>query len=232
MAENSLRVLSVEEAACILYSTTSPSEQQLGKVRTKIQKGLLKRSDKGHWTTTPQAIAEYLAARAAHERDVQFAKNHSPEEPRASRGKQPRIAAERPHGDREVSGLYRAMLRDYFLAVALRRRARNRSQAFERAVIAGQAAFLILAAGLFFWGYQQVFAAVAPERAAVERWLAENTGEYQIVEWFPAHPSDEAPDTTVQRVQYKYFSSSHKGIVTDRTFLIRDGQVTEMSQSD
>jgi hypothetical protein len=97
--------------------------------------------------------------------------------------------------------------------------------------VLGQIATLVLAGALLYSGYQRAFPALAPERAAVLAWLDTNAEEYDIVEWFPVDAARD-PGATIVRVKYKYFSSSHKRIVTDRTFTIRDGQVASVEQTD
>src|SRR5688572_26359562 len=94
------RVLTAREAARVIYQTDDPTADQINKVRASIARGHLPASSKGHWTTTQEALAEYLARTTA-------ARHYRP------------AGAQRATG--ELRGYYRRLLKDYFLAVTLRR---------------------------------------------------------------------------------------------------------------
>jgi len=198
------RELTVEEAARIIYSTPTPTEQQKGKVRDKLRRGTLRRSPRSPWSTTAWAVAEYLAART------------SPQH-------------RRPGAPKDLQGLYGGLLRDYFLALVLRRRAAGRSRLFQRTVVAGQVVVLAASLWLIATIALKTRSAMAPERAAVQEWLEANIrGRYRIVEWFPPRPSDEG---VTLRLRYQYFTPGRKGIVTDREFEVVEGRVVSTRQT-
>ena len=222
------RTLTAEEAARVLFSTATPTDQQVGRVRRLLVRGHLKPGAKGRWSTTAQSVAELLASKVAQRRDAgrafaadgvaRLQRDHSTAKNQPNGG--PAAGA-----SGELSSLYGQLLRDYFLAVTLRRRVPRRSATFARAVLAGQIALLLAAGGLFVFAGSKIFAPPPAEQSIVEKWLEENTGDFQIVEWFPAQSGGE-DDFTQVRVRYKYFSGGRKGIVTDRVFSIEDGRVS------
>lgn len=125
---------------------------------------------------------------------------------------------------RQLFSVYRELVRDYCRAVLLRRAGAKRSRLFETAVIVGQAACLVFLAGALLLGHRSLFASVPPEQTTVEQWLEDHEPSFQIVEWFA--PAEDGR----LRVKYKY--DGGKTILTDRTFVVRGGQVVEVEQTD
>lgn len=201
------RVLSAREAARIIYNAANPTDEQTNKVRAKIARGLLPGA-KGHWTTTSGGVADYLAAKVG-----------AP----AARRKSAGHAARRPADQKRLSTFYRDLLKDYFLAMALRRRS-GRTKTFDRAVLAGQIGTLVLGIAVLVAGYRAGLGLrVSAEQVAVVAWLDANVESYKIIEWFPPLPHD---DGVLVRVRYKYFEN-RKPIDTDRRFLVRPGRPAE-----
>jgi hypothetical protein len=186
-------------------------------VRAKLARGHLKSSEKGRWTTTSQSVADYLAAKVAQK--------GKPAHPRSSSksGDGAPPAPRREQGSGKLGGYYKQLLKDYFLAVALRRRMGHRSRTFSRMVLAGQVACL---AAMVLAAFPAVRAALSvtttPEQAAVETWLAENVGDYKILQWFPPQPGEGG---LVVRARYRYLDQ-RKPIHTERSFLVQEGRVT------
>jgi hypothetical protein len=215
MGDPQERVLSAREAAGILYNTAEPSDEQVNKVRAKIARGHLRGSPRGHWTTTSGAVADYLAGQLAQRRGAAAPGAHNP-------------ALVRPtaqSGPRTLGGFYRQLLKDYLLALALRRSAPHRSARFRRAVLSGQVALLALAVLLALGGYRTaVSLAQPPERAAVERWLADNVGYVKVREWFEV---EAGADETRVGVRYRYFVN-RRPVDTQRVFVVQGNRVVRV----
>lgn len=207
------RVLSARDAACILYNTADPSEDQVNKVRAKLARGDLRASGKRRWTTTQEGIAEHLAAQAIGQ----------------TRARQCAAAVRRSNGDNGLSSYYRELIKDYFFAVALRRRIAYRSRSFHRAAVSGQVLLLLAGLLLVFQCYNAVDrATTTPDQQAVLGWLDANVEKYKAVEWLPVVHVAEGVKV---RVHYKYFENG-KGIRTLRAFIVRDGRVTDSDADD
>jgi hypothetical protein len=225
-AEN--RVLSVKEAARIIFNTPQPTPEQILRVRDKLACGALKGSLRGDGATTAKIVAEYLAGAALAHRCAGDRLGRSRRRGPLMDGPEQRSRA---HATRQLSGLYRELLKDYFLAVLTRRKLAHRSRAFIQAVLAGQVALLGVIAVAFFVTYRAVFLAPTPEQRAVAEWIAAEAGDFSVVEWFPPQPSDDADGIAV-RIKYKYFEAGHKAIVTERVFLVHDNQVKSVANTD
>jgi hypothetical protein len=207
MSEAKSRILSAREAARIIYNTPQPTNEQVGKVGEHLVRGHLKPSAKGGATTTVAAVAEFMAASATH---------------RAGGSTE----------DRKLSAMYRGLLGEYFLAVVARRKFSHRSKGFEQAVLAGQILVLLVLVAAFVGGFRLARGQIAPERVAVERWLAENTEYYRVEEWKESR-LDEQPGGMFVRVKYAYRNAPQgKQIITERSFVVRDGQATPVVESD
>jgi hypothetical protein len=227
------RRLDVRGAARILFKTAEPTPQQVDAVRRELARGSLAGSRDGRWTTA-QAVADFLAARTYERRDP--GRGRSADSPGfAPVAAGPAAGATRPRvvrsNDRLVS-LYQDLLRDYVLAVCRRQQRHRRSKFFERAVVAGQVACLLLILGGFAIGlHVSRTLRQPPEQEAVERWIAENSGDYHVIRWYPTEPARDGGGALV-RVEYQYFSPSRKGIITDRVFEVRGDQVTMADDSE
>lgn len=209
MSEPKHRVLVPGEAARIIYHTENPSPEQIDKVRYKLARGLLKSSSQGRWTTTPEAVAEYLSHRTSHQ---------------AAKRRQ-------ESGHKPLFALYRELLQDYCLAVLARRSTTRRSGIFETLVIMGQLGCLVMIIGAVLAGHRYGFPDAVPEQAAVEHWLSDHADDFQIIEWYPVQGRG-TEETCRLRVKYKYMTAKRKSVLTDRIFIIRNRQVVEVSQTE
>lgn len=216
--------LSVADAARLIYRTARPDASQLLSVRSMLRSGHLHGAAPAglhkQWTTTPQAVAELLA-RSQVDRSLASVQQH---------GNGARRGAE----DRQLSGLYRQLLADYFLAVLLRRRPRQRSAVFQWTVVAGQAAALLLALALLAWSLAQMRgggAVLPPERLVVEQWLEQHSSHHEVIRWHPPRPADEGAGILV-RVEYRYRQGAAGSKQTDRTLLIDQGRVIRVDTTE
>jgi hypothetical protein len=217
MIETRDRILSAREAARIIYNAPDPTSEQVDKVRAKIARGHLAPSPKGHWTTTSGSVADYLAARAAQRA------NDAVNPELALTGRTPK------GGPQTFSGFYRRLLKDYFLAVALRRRLPHRTRRFAQAVLAGQIGVLVLSAALAVGLYRQAMALTTPaEHLAIETWLETQVGPVKVQEWFPTQLVD---GDSLVRVRYRYFVN-RRPIDTDRVFAVGPDRSVREVHSD
>jgi hypothetical protein len=227
------RRLDVREAARILYKTPDPTPQQVDAVRRELARGSLAGNRDGLWTTN-QAVADYLAGRT-HERRAMGGGRGDPTGGFVPVPSRPAAGAGRTGGIRSndtLVTLYQDLLRDYFLAVLRRQKQQRRSKFFERAVVAGQVACLLMLLGVFVFGLKVAQSMrQPPEQVAVERWIAENSGDYHVIRWYPTEPARDGGGAIV-RVEYQYYSPSRKGITTDRSFEVRGDQVTVAHDSE
>ncbi len=206
MDDHSSPELSADEAARIIYNTHRPTPQQVGQVRLRLVRGHLKSGPSGGTTTTAAAIAEYMTT-------VQVAK-------------QPK-----PCDSGELSGLYRDLFRDYFMAVVTRRRIGNRSPLFLHAVLAGQIATLATVLIALALIVRSTINPESPEQKLVRAWIEQQHGSVTFHVWFPPFPL-EGQAATQLRVQFTYRTSNRKSIRTDRTYQISHGQVSEVTDDD
>jgi hypothetical protein len=203
------KVLSPERAAALLYNTQAPTATQVTKVREKIARNVLGRSSRGGWTTTPGAIAKYLADKAAA---------------KAARPSRQPAAARR---GAKLPGFYRELMKDYLLALVMRRTTRKRSWVFLYAVSAMQVVLVLapIVATIATWRSVAAARTISPARAAVERWLADEYEEHQI------HELTEVSEGAV-RARFWYRQGGSKRIESDRLFTIEGDRVAgvEMPQ--
>lgn len=222
--------IDVKEAARIIYGTPEPDLGQLGKVRALILRGALQGSADGCWSTA-EAVAEFLAAVKLnqHQRSAEQA---SPV-PTARQAQKQRHSAtvrqDRPY--------YRALFKEYFLAVIHRQRdqgVQNQppSRRFEQAVLAGQIGLLAVSVAIGVMAVMRIRQAAEPQELTLVRaWIRNDASRYSIVRWYPPQPLG---DGTSIRVVYSYAgrSVSSKVIQTDRVFVIRNNQVTVQQDAD
>jgi hypothetical protein len=174
MSEQPAAVLSAVEAARRIYNTPAPTPEQVGRTVEKIELGHLTRSPKGGTTTTALAIAEYLARRAAHN---------------AARGRggsrswpadlETPVSVSSPA---TFAGFYRELLKDYFLAVVMRRRITHRSLAFQRFAVGSQVALLVMAVALLAGISTAAVRSrlVPPDHRTVKAWVAAKHADAKI----------------------------------------------------
>ena len=232
MPDRSNKTLTATEAAQIIYRTSSPSSDQILRVYQHMRSGALRVVDDGlppeQWTTTELWLAELLASHSIRKQQAHTSeyeaflrgtlKNSPPGERRQSSKENDSI---------QLNEFYREYLRDYFLAVLWRRRTAGHSQAFKRAVTAGQVVMLtIIVAGLFS-AYWMSPSFVAPERRAVERWIDENADAYEIIAWHPTTRPSHGGGVVV-RVEYVYYKGGQSPIHADKRFQVLGNSVWEL----
>jgi hypothetical protein len=227
------RRLDVRGAARIIHQTSDPTPQQVDSVRQELARGNLQGSRDGRWTTF-QAVAAYLAGRASDRHDpLRGRATGSPlflpvEWVPDARAKRPGVV----RSNDTLVTLYQELLRDYVQAVLRRQKQHHRSKLFERAVVAGQFACLLVLLGIFVFGFHAVQSIrQPPEQVAVERWIAANNGDFQVLRWDTTESAEPGRGVIV-RVEYQYYSPSRKRIVTSRAFEVQNDRVTEVGESD
>lgn len=169
MNEQHAHLLTAVQAARRIYQTSQPTAEQVGRVVQKIESGVLPRGPKGGATTTVEAVAEYLARRETARASAHVQQRG---EQRLRRRRQVQVP---------IAHLYRELLADYFLAVLLRRRTKDRSSAFRWAVVATQVLLLVTALYAFVAVAAPRFRQriIPPHDLAAQSWLE---GHYQDVE--------------------------------------------------
>jgi hypothetical protein len=203
------RVLNADQAARMLYRTSSPTPDQVEKIKQKIERGVLRRSQRGGCTTTTAGIAEYMAR-------YTIAAGQSDPRKRSLEVAEPET--------------YRAVLQDCFLAVLLQRTHRKRSSFFNAVVVTLQIALVILPLVILYGTYQGSLRALikSPERAAVESWLSQEYDAFEIESFAPQATADEQ----VVRVKFWYANQGQKRIQSLRLFTVHGDRVTHVTMPD
>lgn len=202
LADRSDEPISAEQAASLIFSTAQPTLTQVGGVRDLMRRGELRQSAKRHFTTTREAIAEYMANRELRkaERSVQRGsetasqsgedtsgktlprRGKTPGTSRVNRRTQP---ARRAADDRHLRGVYRELLHDYFLSVVVYGRAHDRSAQCQRRVLYGRCVLVVLLAAFIGWTFYRMglAASVAPAwaEAGKLRVQQDHSPEKQVV---------------------------------------------------
>lgn len=164
-------VLNAVEAARRIYQTPHPSASQVGKVIQKIESGVLGQGPQGGATTTVEAVVEYLARRESARATTHLADRNRLKGSSAAK-----------HVRGPVVHLYRQLLKDYFLAVLLRRRRSAHSSAFGWTVIGTQTLMLVLA--IIVLGTlttRGLKPRIIPfEERTVQVWLTKHFGDVEI----------------------------------------------------
>jgi hypothetical protein len=211
------RRLSLAAAAKIIYANPRPTVEQIERVQARLEAGVLKGSRVGllgrSWETTTEAVAEYLARQSLHQQARSAAVSHQP-------------SARSSEFSIQIREFYGEILKQYFLAVILRRKIRGRSVIFYRCVTGGQITCLLMLAGVVALTINAGLVPAPPEQALVARWIEQETGRFQVIQWFP--PQAAPRKGRIMRVQYRYFTRNGKPIDTDRKFLVRGDSVTQL----
>jgi hypothetical protein len=215
MAITSDRAISLVEAARLIFRTSTPNDKQVHRVYELMKAGALAVRDHAgpplKWTTSEAALAEFLASRR---------------EARANRQQPGQRHADDGEADK-LRVVYRNIWRDYFLAVMLRKRMEHRSRAFQHSVVVGQVLLLVALVGLMLGGMRWTFIPLPPERAPIERLIAETTDDYAIERWHPAEPTADGNGSSV-RLEYRYLKESKRWVHTDRRFRVVGAQAEEL----
>jgi len=212
MSVASDRPVSLHHAARVLFRARQPNANQVEQVARLMKSGALPadcRANRERWTTTEAALADFMA-----------------------NSQLTRQATATGAGE-ELRPVYRGILRDYFLAVMLRRRLAGRSVAFRRAVVAGQAVVFLLLFGLAGGSALKIRSRVTspPERQAVEAWIAERTDAYAVERWAPTQRAPGSGGLLVEAA-YRYRKDSPRWVHTQRRFLVAGQAVTELVEED
>ena len=238
--------MSVVEAARTLFRASTPSDEQILRVCRLMRTGALRPRERAgpamHWTTTPTALAEFLAASAVQRTTTQQPEAREQAEPAQmaeeadgiddppSPAPSPDTASGRAPANNwdDPSGVYREIWRDYFLAMLLRRRTDRHGAAFQRAVVIGQGMVLfalvsVLVATVF--GISSLCAPAGNE--AVLRLIDASTDDYSITRWHAAAPHP-AGEGELIRVEYRYRKESNRWIQTERTFHVTGNSAVEV----
>jgi hypothetical protein len=218
------RCIDAEEAARIIYNTREPDPRQVGQVRAMILRGVIHGSEDGRWTTVT-AVAEFLAA-------VTLRQRSAGRDDRRTAAARAGDAPQRSSREREYRSAYRESLKEYFLAVIYRRDRRQFSKPFQRAVIVGQIGLLALIMTVLV----AILVGLRPQReppelTVVRAWIKKDAKSYEIIRWYPPHPSTGGDGTSI-RVIYEYSDTGRKTIHTDRVFVISENQVTAVSSTE
>jgi hypothetical protein len=187
----------------------------------------------GNWTTTPSALAEFLAQSAVQRTEAlsRAAKTSSEdvENPGEDASQsEVRVAATIANNWGELSGVYREIWRDYFLAMLLRRRTVRHGAKFQRAVVIGQAVALIAIVSMFVTAVLGMSALRAPAgNKAILRQIDAATDDYSITRWHAAVPHPVGEGELVS-VEYRYRKQSNRWIHTQRTFHVTGETAVEV----
>lgn len=227
--------LGLRDAARIIFDTREPDGTQVVAVRDLLVQGALageRRNDR--WYTSAEAVAEYLAASTLRKGEALAQDRSTGSVPPGRRRQMATSGPANPYNTQRgdagsIRHVYRDYLKDYFLAVVNRRSTRNRSAAFRQAVLAGRVGGILLIVFLWLGIYRVTFPPPDPSHQAVEAWLVENLEHYEIVQWFPPEPHPAGGSQV--RLRYKYFPRARKSVLTNRVFVIRDGQVVSVSNT-
>jgi hypothetical protein len=215
MHESSSHILSAVAAARRIYNTPQPSAEQVGRVVEKMRSGALKQSEQGGATTTVDALADYMARRELA-RNAKHQRQRQPDEQTPLDGAVP------------VAHVYEGLLKNYFLAVLLRRKTSRDSKAFQRVVLATQLA--ILCCGLLAIGGVAVRLTQAsrerPEQRAIAAWLAKHYADPKVTEVRPLADAAHA-----FRVQFNYRVNNRR-IYSNLRITLQGEQVVDADHGD
>ncbi len=216
--KNEHKSITSHQAAKLIYRTDSPTAAQVAEVEGAIESGLLAAPRKGGLlskaTTTPAAVASFLAEKSMERRTKQFQRNTP-------------TSDKRGHSE-EIGNILKTSLREYFLAVLLLRKSKSATTRFECGVIIGQVVvltvFALVTVGVI---WSTIVPSPASERIAIEAWLDANTDEHEVQKVCP--PADPpTDDRVVIRVEYRYRRPPGRTIQTMQYFTIENNQVTRV----
>lgn len=177
MQTDESRRLSLTEAAQLIFKTEAPSAEQVGKVRKLLMKGVLAGENRGHWSTSTSAVADYLARSSMHRHALRNRKQSETTE-----------AAVRRRNAAEIRPIYNDLMKDYVMAMLMRHDVRRRSAGFRRAVLMGQlvVVFAILMGCLWL---ATGSAEVPPEVKVALAYLERKHSWVEIEDWSPPTPA-------------------------------------------
>ena len=228
--------ISVDQAAQILYRTKRPTDAQVQQIIKMLVYGVLAGEKVGHvkqsWQTTTGAVAD-LMARQAVKKKSRVSKAR-PRDAASSAQAAISSAAARPSqkADKELRGAYSDAMRDYFLAVMLRRKIAGRGAAFQRSVLFGQLAMVVLVFSVTTFAIWGAFKPEPPHHVAVRNWIEQKHEKYTVLQWEPLRPSPSG-DGQLLGVKFRYFGRRNRPIDTHRIFLLSGNRVVgQFSEED
>ena len=215
MTTTTSQVISAVEAARRIYNTRQPTAQQVGRVVERIESGALARSPRGGMTTTTDAVAVFMARRETARTGAHL------REPGGDAAKPPAIR----HAE-AFTPFYRGVLKDYFLAVVLRRKVAHRSPIFHRLVMASQAILILGILGLMVSVTARTLQKrlLPAEQRAAQAWLQGKYADCEIVQL-------QTLPTAGVRARFRY-KVNGRVIQSELHFNIRDGKVVGLNSSD
>lgn len=208
--------LTIVEATRLIFRGRASESEHVRHVEKWLEQGVLDGQRVGSkWYTSRDAIARFLARRTLdefHDED----------------GDEQRHAALRYSAKGELITVYRQVLKDYFLAVLMRRRVSRIGRYWRQAVLVGQAALVVSVGGGVLCVSLLLMRPAPIEHRAIDQWLAETYQDDFNVEQISA-PMENDDVGKVFLVKYRY-SSKHRGqIHTEQYFVVRDGKVIDVS---
>jgi hypothetical protein len=209
-------ILTPKEAARRIFNTDTPSEQQVSNVIALMKSGAIARTAPDQWTTTVPAVADYLTR-------VESARLDPRDRP--TRG---HATTSIDSAGTSVSQFYRGLIKDYFLAVLLKRQLHSRSQTFQRVVVASQAVVLLLGLLIIALAAAQVLKKpwVSPEQKIVEAWLS---NKFQEVTLRNVSPHTSEPNAVIAKYTYR---DGGRIIESKMKFTLSGGQVLSVDSSE
>lgn len=214
--------LTIVEAARLIFRAASLQSGHVRHVEKWLEQGELDgQCVDSKWYTSRDAIARFMARRAVDqlgEEDDGGDGHNAPGQRRLSRYSD----------DGALKIVYRQVLKDYFLAVLLRRRTRRIGRFWRRAVLAGQVALVASVAGVVLCVALLLMRPAPIEHRAIDQWLAQ-TYQDGFTLMHIGTPLDHGDTGDVFLVKYRY-GSKHRGqIHTEQYFVVRDGKVIDVS---
>ena len=204
------RRISHRRAAELLFRTSQPTARQAERVAEFIAQGELAGDSRG---TTAEAVAEFASRAALQKQGLGGGSLHS------SR-----------RNSQQAHEVYHESLKQYFLAVFLRRKMNHASRQFRRAVLVGQFGVLCAVALMLLLSVRTIFPPTAPERAAAVIWLEQNTDRFRIIQFHPTS-TDENGNAQLW-VEYHYTTPQGRGIDTRRLFTVAGDQVVAVDSEE
>ena len=228
MGNHGRGTLGVRDAAKIIYDTDQPTTSQMRRVEQRLERGLLKGARKGHWTTTRECVAEFMAARAYQQQLAGRGDERADDDEKATSDRlpsRPKRQFVRQHAP--IGQLYREILKDYFLSLVFQRRRQRRSRRFKQAVIGGQLGCLLLLVAVSAESIRPFFSRPPTEHVVIERWIERHAQKFTLTKWYASEPNPRGGGVSV-RVQYRYQTPNGKTIHTDRRFVVEGDRIVTM----
>lgn len=210
-----------------------------------MRRGVLRQSEKRQFTTTRQAVANYLAESELNKHEKKKEPSRGDEEAQSPselaearrqklRQKQAQREAAlksgntaREEGDRLLQREYRKILSNYFLAVIANRGVKDRTAQFQTVVVVSRVVGLCIILVMCYFSFRSLI--VAGERHVIDAWLAERRQEAVIQEF---ESLGSRPGGKAFRVKYEFLASTGETQVADRVFIVDAGEVVNVVLPD